>query len=52
VVLLIAVTLPAIRRSQEQAIIHTAAQDSSLLESLRAYEIVQALGLEQLRLAH
>ncbi len=51
-VLLIAVTLPAIRRSQEQAIIHTAAQNSSLLESLRAYEIVQALGLEQLRLAH
>ena len=51
-VLLIAVTLPAIRRSQEQAIIHTAAQNSSLLESLRAYEIVQALGLEPLRLAH
>jgi ATP-binding cassette subfamily B protein RaxB len=46
-----AMTLPASRRFQEQAIIHTAAQNSSLLESLRACDVVQALGLEHLRLA-
>ena len=50
-VLLMSTILPASRRSQEQAIIHTATQNSSLLESLRAYDVVQALGLEHLRLA-
>ena len=50
--LLMSAILPASRRSQEQAIIHTATQNSSLLESLRAYDVVQALGLEHLRLAH
>jgi ATP-binding cassette subfamily B protein RaxB len=51
-VLLVAAILPAARRSQEQAVIHTASQNSSLLESLRAYDVVQALGIEKLRLAH
>ena len=49
--LLMALTLPASRRQQERAIIHTASQNSSLLESLRACDVVQALGLERLRLA-
>lgn len=43
--------LPASRRLQEAAIIHSASQNTSLVESLRACEVVQALGLEQLRLA-
>jgi ATP-binding cassette subfamily B protein RaxB len=47
-----AVILPASRRLREQAIIHTAAQNSSLVESLRAFDVVQALGLEHTRLAH
>ena len=51
-VLLMSTILPASRRSQEQAIIHTATQNSSLLESLRTYDVVQALGLGHLRLAH
>jgi len=51
-VLLLSAILPASRRAQERAIIHTAAQNSSLLESLRAYDVVQALGLAPLRLAH
>ena len=51
-VLLMSAILPASRRAQEQAIIHSATQNSSLLESLRAYDVVQALGLEHLRLAH
>jgi ATP-binding cassette subfamily B protein RaxB len=51
-VLLLSVILPASRRAQEQAIIHTAAQNSSLLETLRAYDVMQALGLAPLRLAH
>jgi len=51
-VLLLSALLPASRRAQERAIIHTAAQNSSLLESLRAYDVVQALGLAPLRLAH
>jgi len=50
--LLMAMILPASRRLSEQAIIHTASQNSSLLESLRACDVVQALGLEHLRLAH
>ena len=51
-VLLVSAVLPASRRAQEQAIIHTAVQNSSLLESLRAFDVVQALGLAHLRLAH
>lgn len=50
--LLMAMILPASRRLGEQAIIHTASQNSSLLESLRACDVVQVLGLEHLRLAH
>ena len=51
-VLVIAMILPASRRLRERAIIHTASQNSSLLESLRACDVVQALGIEHLRLAH
>jgi ATP-binding cassette subfamily B protein RaxB len=50
--LVLVTILPASRRLREQAIIHTAAQNTSLVESLRAYDVVQALGLEHLRLAH
>ena len=49
--LLMAMILPASRRLQAQAIIHTASQNSSLLESIRAFDVMQALGLEHLRLA-
>ena len=49
--LLMAMILPASRRLQEQAIIHTASQNSSVLESIRAYDVMQVLGLEHLRLA-
>jgi len=42
--------LPAMRRAGEQAIVHTAAQNSSLLESLRGFDTVHALGLAPLRL--
>lgn len=44
--------LPRARRLREQAVVHAASQDSSLLESIRASDTVKALGLEQLRLAH
>jgi ATP-binding cassette subfamily B protein RaxB len=50
--LMMAIILPARRRLRERAIVHTASQNSSLLESLRACEVVKALGLEHLRLAH
>lgn len=50
--LLMAMIWPASRRLREQALIHRAAQNSSLVESLRACDVVQALGLEHLRLAH
>ncbi len=50
--LLMAMMLPASRRLREQAIIHTASQNNSLVESLRACDVVQALGLEDARLAH
>ena len=50
--LLMAVIWPASRRLREQAIIHRAAQNSSLVESLRACDVVQALGLGHLRLSH
>ena len=49
--LLMAMILPASRRLQKQAIIHTASQNSSVLESIRAYDVMQALGLEHQRLA-
>jgi ATP-binding cassette subfamily B protein RaxB len=51
-VFIMALVLPASRRLREQAIVHTASQNSSLVESIRACDIVQALGLEHLRLAH
>ncbi len=50
--LIIALILPKSRRLHEQAIAHTATQNSSLLESIRACDVVKALGLEQVRLAH
>ena len=50
--LLMASIWPASRRLREQALIHSASQNSSLVESLRACDVVQALGLEHLRLAH
>jgi len=43
--------LPASRRHAEQAIVHAARQDSSLLESLRAAESIQALDLGRQRLS-
>jgi ATP-binding cassette subfamily B protein RaxB len=49
---IIAVILPKSRRLREQAIVHTAALNSSLLESIRACDVIKALGLEQVRLAH
>lgn len=51
-VLIMALVLPASRRLREQAIVHAASQNSSLVESIRACDVVQALGLEHLRLAH
>ena len=50
--LLMAAIWPASRRHREQALIHRASQNSSLVETLRACDVVQALGLEHLRLAH
>ena len=44
-VILIFSLLPRSRRLSEQALIHHAAQNSSLVESLRAYETMQGLGL-------
>jgi len=44
--------LPRIRRLNEQALIHHAAQNSSLVESLRAYETMQGLGLNDVRRLH
>ena len=43
---------PSIRRAHEQQLIHNAAQNSSLLETLRTYETVTAMALGPLRLAH
>jgi ATP-binding cassette subfamily B protein RaxB len=51
-VLIMALILPASRRLREQAIVHTASQSSSLVESIRACDVMQVLGLEHLRLAH
>ena len=43
--------LPASRRLMEEALVHTARQNSSLLETLGAYESVQAMDLSALRLS-
>jgi ATP-binding cassette subfamily B protein RaxB len=50
-VLLTAAILPAMRRRSEETLVHKAHTDSSLLETLRAYDSVIALGLAPLRLA-
>ena len=42
--------LPASRRLTEEALIHTARQDSSLLETLNSYDSVQAMDIAALRL--
>jgi ATP-binding cassette subfamily B protein RaxB len=49
--LLLAAVLPVTRRLSEQALVHKAHQDSSLLETLRATDVVHALGLAPMRLA-
>jgi ATP-binding cassette subfamily B protein RaxB len=49
--LLTIATLPALRRRGEQTLVHKAHADSSLLETLRAYDSALALGLAPLRLA-
>ncbi len=49
--LLRATLLPANRRLNEEALVHGARQDSSLLETIRAYDSVRLLGLMTLRLA-
>jgi len=43
--------LPASRRLTEEALINTARQNSSLLETLGAYDSVKAMGLSALRLS-
>lgn len=48
---LTAMVLPAMRRMGEQALVHKALGDSSLLETMRACESTLALGLAPLRLA-
>ena len=49
--LLLAAVMPRTRRLSEEALVHQARQDSSLLETLRASAVVHALGLAPLRLA-
>jgi ATP-binding cassette subfamily B protein RaxB len=49
--LLISFMLPAMRRLSEQTLVHEAHADSSLLETLRAYDSTLALGLAPVRLA-
>ncbi len=44
--------LPRARHLREQALVHQAAQDSSLVESLRGYETVRGLGLDSVRRIH
>ncbi len=44
--------LPRSRRLGEQTLIHHAAQNSSLLESLRAFDTMQGLGLADVRRLH
>lgn len=50
--LIIWLILPRSRRLREQALVHTATQNNSLLESIRACDVVKSLGLEHVRLAH
>jgi ATP-binding cassette subfamily B protein RaxB len=50
-VLLMVVMLPALRRLSEQALLGKSHADSSVLETMRAYDSVLALGLAPLRLA-
>ena len=49
--LLTVAVLPAMRRLSEQFLVHKAHTDSSLLETIRAYDSTLALGLAPLRLA-
>ncbi len=49
--LLRALFVPANRQLNEESLIHGARQNSSLLESLRAYDSVQLLGISSTRLA-
>jgi len=49
---LLMVLLPRSRRLSEQSLIHHAAQNSSLVESLKAYETMQGLGLATIRRLH
>jgi ATP-binding cassette subfamily B protein RaxB len=51
-VIVIFALLPRNRRLSEQALIHHATQNSSLVESLRAYETMQGLGLCGVRRLH
>jgi len=44
--------LPRTRRLSEQALIHQATQNSSLVESLKGYETVQGLNLSNVRRLH
>jgi ATP-binding cassette subfamily B protein RaxB len=44
--------LPRSRRLNQQALVYHAAQNSSLVESLRAYETMQGLGLADVRRQH
>jgi ATP-binding cassette subfamily B protein RaxB len=50
--LLILSLLPRARRLSEQTLIHQAAQNSSLVESLKGYETVFGLGLSTVRRLH
>ncbi|MDX1405168.1 MAG: peptidase domain-containing ABC transporter [Woeseiaceae bacterium] len=47
----VASILPRARRLRERAIVHTASQNNSLIESIRACDVMKALGLESVRLA-
>ncbi len=49
---LLVVLLPRSRKLNEQTLIHHAAQSSSLVESLKAYETMQGLGLATTRRLH
>lgn len=50
-IVLTAVVLPASRRLADEALVHTARQNSSLLETLGGYDSVRALDLAALRLS-
>jgi ATP-binding cassette subfamily B protein RaxB len=50
-VLLTVAILPAMRRRSKETLVHKAHTDSSLLETMRAYDSTLALGLAPLRLA-